>query len=293
MIGQKDGFQGEQSVVLPPMVVELEKGDPLVSSLYVTDIGYYPNATNHYRSRQEPIDQYILIYCADGSGWYEVEGREFQVEKNQFFVLPAGKTHSYGAKAGEAWTIYWVHFSGTNAPFYAEGLQTPQDISVALNSRIRDRINIFEEIIATLQESNDIEYLRYASSVLYHFLASMRFLRQYRGDISKIGDTDPTDAAIHYMKENIENRITLDDVLRYVGYSQSHFSAIFKKNTGMSPLSYFNRLKIDYACMLLRDTNLKVNQICYKVGIEDQFYFSRLFTKLVGMSPSKYREENS
>ena len=175
MIGQKDGFQGERSVVLPPMVIELEKSDPLVSSLYVTDIGYYPNAINHYRNRQEPIEQYILIYCVDGNGWYEVEGKEFQVEKNQFFVLPAGKPHSYGAKAGEAWTIYWVHFSGTNAPFFAQGVQTPQDISVALNSRIRERINIFEEILATLQESNDIEYLRYASSVLYHFLASMRF----------------------------------------------------------------------------------------------------------------------
>ena len=63
MIRQKDGFQGERQIVLPPVIVEMERKDPLVSSLYVTDIGYYPNATNHYRARKQPIDQYVLIYC--------------------------------------------------------------------------------------------------------------------------------------------------------------------------------------------------------------------------------------
>ena len=95
--------------------------------------------------------------------------------------------------------------------------------------------------------------------------------------------------AIHYMRENIENRITMAEVLRYVGYSQSHFSTVFKKKTGMSPLSYFNRLKVEHACKLLKTTDLKVNMICYKVGIEDPLYFSRLFSKVMGMSPTDYR----
>lgn len=290
---KKDGFKGERSVVLSPMVVEMEQKDKLASSLYVTDIGYYPNAENHYRERKESIDQYVLIYCAEGNGFYMLDGKEYQVEKNQFFILPANVPHAYGSQSGSSWTIYWVHFGGEHAAVYAEGMQTPQFINVALNSRIRDRINIFEEIISTLEESTDLECLRYASSVLHHFLASMRFQSLYREAAGRQSDSNPTEAAIHYMKENIENHITLDDVLRYVGYSQSHFYTIFRKSTGMSPLAYFNQLKIEYACMLLRDTNLMVNQICYKVGIEDQFYFSRLFTKTMGMSPSKYREENS
>jgi len=54
-------------------------------------------------------------------------------------------------------------------------------------------------------------------------------------------------------------------------------------------LAYFNQMKVEYACKMLRETDMKINQICYKIGIEDPFYFSRMFSKIVGMSPSEYR----
>ena len=295
----KDGFQGEQQVVLPPMIVEKESNDPLASSLYVTDIGYYPQAVHHYRERKKPIAQYVLIYCVEGSGWYQVGGKEHQVQQGQFFILPPNVPHTYGAAENGSWTIYWIHFSGEHAAVYAEGMQTPQQINVAANSRIMDRIGIFEEMLSTLQSGTSIEDLRYASSLLHHFLASMRYLGQFRkahhaGVLPKDADatTDSEavcQAAIHFMQENIENHITLQQVLHYTGYSQSHLLALFKKHVGQSPLAYFNHLKMEHACRLLRDTTLKVNQICHKVGIDDQYYFSRLFSKSVGMSPTDYR----
>ena len=77
-----------------------------------------------------------------------------------------------------------------------------------------------------------------------------------------------------------------------IGYSQSHFSSLFKNRTGESPIAYFIRLKVEYACKLLKETDLKINQICFKIGIEDSFYFSRLFSKAMGMSPTEYRLGN-
>ena len=58
-----------------------------------------------------------------------------------------------------------------------------------------------------------------------------------------------------------QNHMALQQVLDYIGYSQSHFCALFKRQTGMSPLAYFNRLKIQRACLLLRETDLKINPI--------------------------------
>lgn len=288
MIRKKDGFQGEQAVVLPPAIVELEEQDDFCQGLFITDIGYYPKAEHHHRIREKGIGQYVLIYCVDGSGFYVVDGKRHEVKKNQYFILPIGKPHEYGSTEGHFWTVYWLHFCGKAAHVFAEGAATPQTINVTMQSRISERINIFDEILTTLHFGDSIEDLRYASSLLSHFLASMRYLGQFRR--AKAGaEKDIVEQAIHYMRENIENRITLAEVLRYVGYSQSHFSTVFKKKTGMSPLSYFNRLKVEHACKLLKTTDLKVNMICYKVGIEDPLYFSRLFSKVMGMSPTDYR----
>ena len=290
MIKKKDGFLGERAVILPPMIIEMEENDPLVSSLYITDIGHYPMAEHHHRVRQEAIDQYVLIYCVDGSGWYVLKGQRYEVKRNQYFILPAGTPHEYGATEGERWTIYWVHFRGEHASVYAEGAQKPQEVKAAMNSNISNRNNIFEEILSTLHFGDGIEDLRYASSLLHYYLASLRYLRQYRSTVRYDGVVN---AAIHYMKENVERHLTLQDVLDYVGYSSTRFSALFKKETGSSPLAYFNRLKIEYACQMLKTTDMHINRICYKVGVEDSLYFSRMFSKAMGMSPSEYRERHA
>ena len=289
MIKQREGFLGERSIVLPQRIVQMEEEDPLVSSLFITDIGHYPMAEHHYRCREKGIDQYVLIYCIDGRGFYKLNGQTYFVSRNQYFILPAGVPHEYGAAEGEKWTIYWVHFRGEHASIYAEGAQKPLDVKATLNSNIANRNNIFEEMLSTLHFGEGIEDLRYASSLLHYYLASMRYLQQWRRAPQLV---DIVEAAIHYMEENIERRITLQDVTHYVGFSMSYFSAQFKRKTGVSPLAYFNRLKIRHACQLLEGTDLHVNQICYKLGFEDSLYFSRLFSKIMGVSPTTYRQQN-
>lgn len=305
MIRRKDGFLGERQVVLPPMMIDVQEKDPLTKSLFITDIGYYPKAEHHHRVREKAIDQYVLIYCVEGNGWYSVDGKRYEVYKNQYFILPAGFPHEYGATEGTHWTVYWVHFCGSQASIYAEGALKPQDINVSLHSRISERISIFEEILTTLHYGDSLEDLRYASSLLHHFLASMRYLGQYRRAKSKYyhsNDKEPftyhnhmdiVESAIHFMRENMENHLSMEEMLKYIGYSKSHFSIVFKKQMGCTPLAYFNRLKIESACELLKLTDMRMNQICYKIGMKDSLYFSRLFKKTMGMSPTEYRIRES
>ncbi len=170
---QKDGFKGQQSIVLSPMVVSAAREDPLASSLYLTDIGYYPDAHNHYRERKTPITEHVLIYCVKGAGWYELRGKRTILKSGKFIILPTGEPHAYGASE-KAWTIYWVHFAGEHAQFYVEGMQKPQRVQVAVNSQIGYRHELFERIVRVLSDSANIENLRYASSILHYYLASIR-----------------------------------------------------------------------------------------------------------------------
>ena len=172
----------------------------------------------------------------------------------------------------------------------------PTTISPNLNSRIADRNNIFEDMFLTLSDGYSLENLRYTSSLLHFYLGSLRYMPQYRKFHKREEQNDNEihsiiNAALKYMEENIEKSISLKELADYTGYSVSHFSAIFKNSTGHSPLSYFNLLKINKACELLETTDMKIIQISYKLGIDDSYYFSRLFTKTIGISPKKYREK--
>ncbi|GAB6007853.1 AraC family transcriptional regulator [Dysgonomonas reticulitermitis] len=287
----KDGFRGERAIVLPPAIIREMEDDPISAILHITDIGYYPKANHHFRERKDPISQYILIYCTDGEGWYKTLGKEYQVSANQYFILPAGHAHSYGANEKNPWTIYWIHFKGKLAPHFAKQCIHPIEINPNIHSRITDRTNMFEEILQTLNMGYSHESLLYACSTFYHYLGSVRYLQQYRSAIPKTSDDQNiVTAAIHFMNESIEKKLTLHEIAAHTGYSVSHFSALFSKYTGYAPLAYFNQLKIQYACQLLDFSDIKINQVCYKIGVEDCYYFSRLFHKIMGMSPRQYKQ---
>ena len=111
----KNGFQGERSLVMPEMILNLAESDPVLRTLHITDIGYYPHATYHYRERAESIDQCVLIYCVKGSGHYSIESKQYEVKANQYFIVPANTPHAYASNNDDPWTIYWIHFSGSLA----------------------------------------------------------------------------------------------------------------------------------------------------------------------------------
>lgn len=289
----QSGFKGERSIVLPKLVRNICQNDIFLSQLYITDIGYYPNAVYHYRERPKGVAQWILIYCLKGSGWYSVRGHHYEVKENQWFVIPKNEPHVYASNDDNPWTIYWIHFTGTMAAVYGSDHYVPSDINAYTTARITDRINIFEEIFLTLSDNYSVDNLRYASSLLYRFLATFCYLghfRKYNAQSNRIDTHNITNMAVRFMNENIEKRLTLTQIADYIGYSISQFSLIFRNSTGQSPLNYFNTLKIQRACELLETTNMKINQLCSKVGIDDSYYFSRLFTKIIGVSPKMYRE---
>ena len=79
----KHGFKGQKMIVLPRKIVsDFLTKDPLTKGAYITDIGYYPKAVNHYRERQTGISEHILIYCVEGYGWVEINGKQIPVGRS-------------------------------------------------------------------------------------------------------------------------------------------------------------------------------------------------------------------
>lgn len=285
----KDGFKGSRSFVFPHDIVKKMEEDPFAKDLHITDIGYYPVAHYHYRERSEGCDQFVLLYCVAGKGWCKFGNQRYELRAHQFIVLPIHTTHAYGADVNNPWSIYWIHFAGEKAPYFAGSLNKITEISPTEHSRIEERIDLFEEMFVTLERGYQLENIYYAITCLYHFLGSLVYLNQYREYDKTHGNVDAIEKSVHYMQENIERKVTLKELAEEVSYSPSHYSALFHSKMGYSPLNYFMRLKIQKACRLLEFGNMKVNQVAFKLGFDDPFYFCRVFTKIMGIAPIKFR----
>src|SRR4051812_19858145 len=96
IIKKKEGFQGQKAIVIPRQILSTKcaKND-VISTLYITDIGYYPKAEYHYRERLHGADQHILIYCHEGSGRVTIRRMEYKIGAGDFFIIPIKTAHTY------------------------------------------------------------------------------------------------------------------------------------------------------------------------------------------------------
>lgn len=285
---KQEGFKEQRSLVLPDAIREILKTNKITSSCYVTDIGYYPKARMHYRSRESGAIENILIYCTDGSGWIEVGGKKYVVSVNQFFVIPSGVSHRYAADKQDPWSIYWLHFNGTMTNIVEPLFNRVGDITLVGESRIKERLDIFEDIFQNLQMGYSSDNLEYVSIAALHLLASFRYISQFR-EIKKVKNNNIIQDSILYMKDNLDKQLLLDEIANHVGYSASHFSLLFREKTTYSPLEYFNQLKMQYASQYLELTDICVKELAFKLGFSDPLYFSKVFKRYVGKSPLQFR----
>lgn len=94
---------------------------------------------------------------------------------------------------------------------------------------------------------------------------------------------------VGYMRERLNQALRVPKLAQMVGVSQSHFFAVFKKQTGFAPMDLFTRMRMERACELLDSTPLNIKEIAAALGYDDQFYFSRVFKSVKQISPSEYR----
>ncbi|NLL01383.1 MAG: helix-turn-helix transcriptional regulator, partial [Clostridiales bacterium] len=93
-----------------------------------------------------------------------------------------------------------------------------------------------------------------------------------------------------YIEENYHKDISLDDVSRILDISPYYFSKLFKEETGENFIEYLTNMRIEKAKHLLMHSGKNIKNICIETGYSDPNYFSRIFKKQVGVTPTEYRE---
>lgn len=285
--GKTDSFYGARSVVLTKKQLETIRNSPLIRKLFISDIGFYPNATNHYIKRKKGVSENILIYCIDGTGSISIGEDVFKLQRNNYFIIPANKAHKYWASESSPWSIYWLHFGGEHSFYFQDFFGKVTPIRKTSKSRIDDRINLFNELLSALESGFSTQNLNYANLCLNNLLASFFYVETYR-TVKGHKSSNPVDQSVLFMQKNIHKNLKVSDFAKEVNLSESHLSKLFRNKTGSSPLDYFINLKMQEAIRLLTGQPLKIKEVANILGYNDPYYFTRIFTKQIGSSPASF-----
>lgn len=289
-IQKRDGFKGQVQFVIPrPMLGDFER-HPLLHNLIATDIGWYPNAQYHYRERPSGTDENVVILCTDGVGWCEVSGNRFAIRRNQALILPKGKAHIYAAANDDPWSIYWVHFKGLSATYFVNQLPDhAYTLSVDVDTK-HTLVSLYKQCFDALENGYALQPMLFCSQALHHLLGTILFGNPLFSPGMRTSQFHDLSRTVRWLRENIDQKLSLDEMANHARLSVSHFSQLFKQQIGYAPMEYFINLKIQHACHLLDTTHLPIKTISYQLGYEDPYYFSRIFRKVMGCSPKAYRD---
>ena len=234
---------------------------------------------------------YQIIYVASGIAHFHFDSTDNDA------IVPAGnivlyrprelqKYEYYGIDKTEA---YWIHFTGSDVKNILKSYGFSEDRKIYNVGTDLEYQRIFRQIILELQRCQE-NYEEMLTLLLKNLL--ILFSRKFsREQVSKNGFLDKEmDDAVIYFNENYNHDINIEKYAESRGMSISWFIRSFRKHTGQTPMQYIVSLRINNAQVLLESTSYTISEIAEIVGYENQLYFSRLFHKQKGCSPSQYRK---
>lgn len=243
-------------------------------ALSVTGFGRQRIAV-HVRQRRLPCHAVVLVETGRGTLETEAAGR-LAIEGPALFWLTPGSLHSYGPTEGESWEEQWALFEG---PF-ASSLVRQRLISetaphVAL-SNLREMQQLFAALRADFTDGSALA-LSSAAATLHRIV--VQSARQANAATDTVAGAR-IEAAVSALTER---------AFREIDMSPATFRRRFMAATSLSPKAFQLRLRIDHAKQLLTTSDFPIEAIAREIGIDDAFYFSRLFQNREGLAPSAFR----
>lgn len=271
--------------VVPRFLQERMAAAPLTRGLYIRAVGYYPNAKGHRVNRREHGD-HLLLYAVGGEGELRVNGQLHRVQRGDVMMLPKGLPHAYRASDHDPWTLYWVHFDGEDADAFWRHLDFRPEQPVRHLGAAAKLVADFETLMELRNTGFAESSFIHAANQLRQMLALMGHLVERQQHPEGKFDLETIHA---FMQEKLHGKLDLATLAAMVGMSRHGFCRRYKAITGNSPYQHYLYLKMERACYLLDVTDKSISEIAESLGYDDPYYFSRVFRKVMGMSPTHYR----
>ena len=262
--------------------------------LRINNCGYYRVHTTPVIETPHPEgrNDYQLLYIAAGKGEFYFKGSKEPtiVTKGNMILFRPGEPQVYYYYAVDKTEVYWVHFTGWKVEEYLKRYELPSHENVFYTGVSHDYPWIYNQMIRELQ----IQRVNYEDMISLHmhhiFISINRYIKE--GRETKNDTISDVERAAHYFKENYNKQISIEQYAEEHLMSVNWFIHSFKNVMKMSPMQYIISLRIAMAKGYLENSTKNIAEISNEVGYENALYFSRLFRKSTGMTPTEYRKRN-
>jgi len=254
----------------------------------LTCTGY--GATGHKTEVCGPrtLECYAVVYVSAGTGWLETAatGERLRVGNGTLFWLFPDVAHTY-APDPAGWTEQWVLFDGALPETFARlGFLSPLR-PVVFAPGVPDIATLFAQMRTDVLSGDPLAGLLAATLVQRLIVVAHRTTQGASAEDAS--GWSGIDQVLARLDEQAFHPLAIDTVARESGMGYSTLRRRFKEATGYSPKEYVLRVRLSRAKELLTLTPRSVEDIAATVGFDDPYYFSRLFRRKEGMSPTQFR----
>lgn len=228
-----------------------------------------------------------LLIPLRGKACYTLNGTSYQLEPGR--ILHAGAFMDLDKKiiGNQTWSYIVVHYKLAHEdissfPCYNSHFLIKTGMNITIE-------NCAEQLHTREKENSSLSPLRVRAlfaSLLEEVVTSAQRFSQYE-------DERVAEDAVHFLNDNYMKHITIGQLAQFYDMDIKRFSYIFNKNVGVPALVYLTNLRLEQAKKLLGSSQYTVAQVAESVGYQDNYYFSRLFKKQTGVSPTGFTMLNA
>ena len=225
-----------------------------------------------------------FYYIVDGECYIKIDDKEYVASKGMLFLLPYNSTQTYHHISENYVTKYWFHFTlSCNDKDLLELITLPHYIDVQEPKKVRD---LFTKII-NLDEETTIQAKLMQKSYIMQLFAY--YYEHASNKQDRIFKDDKIATILSYIENNLNQDLNVPDLSNILHLHPNYFIHYFKNMVGKPPMEYINNLRIERAKKLLQSENISIGDIAVQIGFTSSYYFSRIFKKKTGFTPSDYR----